>query len=200
MSRDLATEFTTDRTGIAYVIGCSVNHVNKLVAKGMPRARRGQYDIAQVVQWLLSDATSRAGVDPDELPAVVEARTRLYVAQEEHKRLETRRLAGEVIDAEEVRSEMMALAQILVSALEGVPMRAAQDLIGVHSAAEAAATLREHCSAARNELAAQLASLAEPVPADEPIGAAAADPQRGTMGRRRANGATRKPTAGPVAE
>lgn len=196
--RDLETELVTDRGGMARIFGCSVNHINKLVTRGLPRKARGQYDIPACVQWMISDTTSKSGIDPEELPAVVEARTRLYVAQEAHKVLETRRLAGELVEAEEVRANMLELAQLLVSALEGLPVRAAAAAAATRTTAEAAATLREECSAARDELATRIAALAEPVPAGEPPGDTATDQKRGRVGGRRARGTAGEPAPGTV--
>jgi len=195
---DLATQLVTDRGGLARIFGCSVNHINKLVTRGLPRKARGLYDIPACVQWMISDTTSKSGIDPDELPAVVEARTRLYVAQEAHKVLETRRMAGELLEVDDVRANMLELAQLLVSALEGLPVRAAAAAAATRTTAEAAATLREECSAARDELATRIASLAGPVPAVEPTGDTAADPQRRRVGGRRARGASGEPAPGPV--
>jgi len=196
--RDLETDLVTDRSGMARIFGCSVNHINKLVTRGLPRKARGQYDIAACVQWMISDTTSRSGIDPDELPAVVEARTRLYVAQEAHKVLETRRLAGELLEAEDVRARMLDLAQLLVSALEGLPVRAAAAAAATRTTAEAAATLREECSAARSELATRIVALGGSLQADRPTGNAATEPERGRMGRRGTSRATGEPAPGTV--
>lgn len=200
-SRNLATEFVTDRTGMAYVLGCSVNHVNKLVSRGLPRQSRGQYSVPEAVQWFISDLTSRGHVDPDEMPAVVKARTDLYVAQEAHKRLETRRMAGELVDVGEVQTALLKLAQVLIAGLEGLPMRAAQEMAGVATTPEAAAVLRGHCNAIRNQIADELAALAAPLESGAQDRDAAARSDSVRVGRRgAANGTGRVSAPGPVAD
>lgn len=198
MSRDLATEFLTDRVGMAHVLGCSVNHINKLAAKGMPRRSRGQYSIPECVQWMLSDVTTRSRVDPDELPAVVEARTRLYVAQEQRTRLETRRLAGELLEADDVLNRMMQLASVLVTGLEGLPTRAAEELAHLGTAAEISAKLREYCNATRNEIARECASLEPPDSNDSGGDTGTPDQKCGRLGRRGAQAAADSTAPGSV--
>lgn len=198
MAREIETDFVTDRAGMAQIFGCSINHINKLVTRGLPRRSRGQYSIPECVQWAIADATTRSGIDPDELPAVVEARTRLYVAQERHKRLETRRLEGELIEHDEVRSSLLSLAHVLVGSLEGLPVRLAQDFANARTTAEAAAILREHCVAARQELAKRVAALGAPMESDGEVNRAAADQERGGVGGRRARRAAGESAPGPV--
>ena len=134
----------------------------------------GRYSIPDVVQWRLEQLTNRQALDVDELPQAVEARTALIRAQEEHKRIEIRRLEGELVDAEEVQQQMLELAQLLVTTLEGLPTRAAQELAAAATPAEAVAVMREHCHDARVELEQRLIALAGDVPADGAPGPAAA--------------------------
>ena len=190
----------TDRAGVARIFACSLNHVNKMRAKGMPRMSHGTYSIPAVVQWKLEDVTNRGALDADELPQIIEARTALLMAQEVHKRIEIRRLEGELLDAEDVRANMMELCQLLVTTLEGLPSRAAQDLAGAATPAEAVAKLREHCHDVRIELEQRLAALAGAVAPAEPAGETATAAQRGTVGGRGADRATGEPAAGALAD
>jgi phage terminase Nu1 subunit (DNA packaging protein) len=172
----------TDRAGVAAIFACTINNVNKLRSKGMPRMAHGRYSIPAVVQWRIEQLTNRAALDLDELPAAVEARTRLINAQEIHKRIEIRRLEEELIPADEVQTNMMELAQILITALEGLPTRAAQDLAKTTNAAEAVAVMREHTHDARVALETRIRALAEHSEPDCAPGAAAAAEERSGMG------------------
>jgi len=179
-----ADDLVTDRAGISRVFACTLNHVNKLRAKGMPRLAHGRYSIPACVQWRLEQITNREALDVDEMPAAVEARTSLVRAQERHKTIEIQRLERELIPSEEVRENLLALAQVLVTTLEGLPTRAAQELAAAATTAEAVGALREHCHDARIELERQILTMAGDVPADGAPGATATDTLGGGVGGR----------------
>tara|TARA_R110000803_G_scaffold107227_3_gene175392 strand:- start:5708 stop:6247 length:540 start_codon:yes stop_codon:yes gene_type:complete len=177
-----ADDLVTDRAGVARIFAVTLNHVNKLRARGMPRLAHGQYSIPAVVQWRLEQLTNRAALDADEMPQAVEARTRLINAQEIHKRIEIRRLESELLPADEVRTNILGLCQVLVTALEGLPSRAAQDLASAATTAEAVQLLREHCHDARVELESRIAGMAGDMVAGGADDETTADQERGAMG------------------
>lgn len=189
----------TDRAGVARIFACTLNHVNKLRAKGMPRLAHGRYSIPAVVQWRFEQLTNRAALDVDELPQAVEARTALIRAQEEHKRIEIRRLEAELVPAEEVQAGMLELAQLLVTTLEGLPTRAAQELAAAGTTAQAVAVMREHCHDARVELEHRIRALAGDVETDGAPGETAAASKRGAVGERRADRTAGESEAGALA-
>ena len=195
-----ADDLVTDRAGVARIFSVTLNHVNKLRARGMPRLAHGQYSIPAVVQWRLEQLTNRAALDADEMPAAVEARTRLIDAQTQHKHIEIRRLEAELLPADEVRNNVLGLCQVLVTTLEGLPSRAAQDLAGATTTAQAVALLREHCHDARVELEHRIADMAGDLSPGGAAGPSAADPNGGAVGGRGADRTAGVAEAGPLAD
>lgn len=177
-----ADDLVTDRAGVARIFAVTLNHVNKLRARGMPRLAHGQYSIPAVVQWRLEQLTNRAALDADEMPAAVEARTRLINAQEQHKRIEIRRLESELLPADEVRANVLELCQVLVTTLEGLPTRAAQDMAAADTVAGAVASLHEHCHDARVELEHRITAMAGDMESGGALGQTTTDPHGGAMG------------------
>ena len=175
-------DLVTDRAGVARIFAVTLNHVNKLRARGMPRLAHGQYSIPAVVQWRMESLINRAALDADEMPAAVEARTRLITAQEVHKRIEIRRLESELLPADEVRSNILGLCQVLVTTLEGLPSRAAQDLARAVTTAEAVSLLHEHCHDARIELEQQITRMAGDMESGGALDETATDSIRGGLG------------------
>lgn len=191
----------TDRTGVARIFGLrELNTVNKWRARGMPRVTHGVYSIPDVVQWRIEEIQSKGALDVDDMPAIVEARTQLLRAQEQHKRLEIARLEGALLEADEVRQTVLTLCQHLVTALEGLPTRAAQQAASATTEAEVAHILREHCADARRDLARQIKTLAQDIPDRFASSDAAPAEDGGAMGGRGAEGATGEPAAGALVE
>ena len=155
-----ADDLITDRAGVARIFAVTLNHVNKLRARGMPRRAHGQYSIPEVVQWRLEHVSNRAAIEADEMPAAVEARTRLTNAQEQLKRIEIRRAESELLPADEVKQNLLGLCQVLVTALEGLPSRAAQDMAAAQTVSAAASGLQKHCHDARIELEHRIETMA----------------------------------------
>ncbi len=199
MVSKVTTELTVDRAAVAAVLGCSENHINKLVSRGMPRAARGRYHLPDCVQWVVRDLTNRGAIDPDEVPAIVEARRQLYEAQTRHKTLESERLAGELLDAQDVRQAFTTLAQSLVSHLEGLPTRAARAAAAAATVGEVVTVLRGECNELREQLADHCQALEREFLGGGPGAAPSADAHGGAVGRRGENGAAREPAPGPVA-
>ena len=195
-----ADDLVTDRAGVARIFAVTLNHVNKLRARGMPRLAHGQYSIPAVVQWRLEQLTNRAALDADEMPAAVEARTRLINAQEIHKRIEIRRLESELLPADEVRANVLELCQVLVTTLEGLPTRAAQDMAAAVTVAGAVASLHEHCHDARVELEHRIHAMAGDMESGGAFGETAADPNGGAVGGRGADRTSGESEAGPMAD
>jgi len=191
-------DLVTDRAGVARIFAVSINHVNKLRSRGMPRLAHGKYSIPAIVQWRLEQMENRAALDADEMPAAVEARTRLINAQEVHKRIEIRRLESELLPADEVRANVLDLCQVLVTTLEGLPTRAAQDMATAGTVAEAVSKLHEHCHDARVELEHRIAGMAGDMESGGAPGEAPADTLSGGVGGRGTDRAAGKPAAGPV--
>jgi len=193
-------DLVTDRAGVARIFAVTLNHVNKLRARGMPRLAHGQYSIPAVVQWRMEQLTNRAALDADEMPAAVEARTRLINAQEHHKRIEIRRMEAELLPADEVRENVLALCQVLVTTLEGLPSRAAQDMAAAATVAEAVGLLHEHCHDARVELERRIAAMAGDLETGGALGEAATDPFGGGLGGCGADRAAGESAPGPLAD
>jgi phage terminase Nu1 subunit (DNA packaging protein) len=199
VARELSTEFLTDRIGLAYVLNCTHNHVNKLASRGMPRRARGQYDIRECVQWMLADVTTRAGMDPEQVEDVVRARTELYVEQKLKTRVDRRRAEGELVPAAEVQDAMLRVVAVLVGAFEGLPLRAAGELVNVATGPEVVAILMGHCHEYRDELARVLATLGQNIPAAQQADDASPDPKRSGLGGPRALPAPGKPATRTLA-
>ena len=135
----------------------------------MPRtARRNRYSIPDCVQWRLDDLASAAGIRPDDVPEVVEARIQLYRAQHDHKRLETSRLAADSLPYDKVVAAVSELTQMYVAATEQYETRAAASYAECASEAEAHEILREHGRSVRQAICDRLESMARDFAAGEP--------------------------------
>lgn len=139
----------TDRAGIAYLLGVKFATISKLNARGMPKLSRGRYHMADCAQWYFSD---KGGLDPDENEEVIEARTELYRAQTESKRIDNLRETKELAYVSDLRAIVEQLHAETVAAIEPLPARCAKDYADANNEREARALLEQHA----NELRARL--------------------------------------------
>lgn len=117
-------------TNTAALLSVSPQRLAALVKMGLPKLARGRYDPRACVGWLLAE--SRGKGEPGDVHA---KRKSLYDAQEAHKRLETFRLAGTLVEVEEAEHVITTLAGIYTSQLQGLAPRLAGLVAGLEDPA-----------------------------------------------------------------
>jgi phage terminase Nu1 subunit (DNA packaging protein) len=127
------------RQTLSECLNISTNRVSQLVRDGMPRERRGKYDLAQCVRWYLGFKLKSG---PHSTANVNEARKKLYEAQVEKTELETSRIKRETIPADEHMIDMNQLAVMFTSGLDALTGRLSSVLPG-DQAANAELILKE---------------------------------------------------------
>lgn len=188
-NEEIRTDWITDRSGLAAVLGVAVNHINKLAGKGMPRAARGRYDVRDCVQWFIQRLEEGGARDPDEIEEVVKERTMLYSAQRRHKELEVGRLAGELVNIDEAQEALLELAAILVQGLDAFPTRAAAQLLNLTTEAEAIDIAQRETRHTRALLCERVKALGESLRSGFDAARADAEADGSGMGGRGTNGA-----------
>jgi len=122
------------------LLGCSAPTVTRLVKAGLPRQGRApayRFDLREVVGYLRAPPPEAA--DPASASEYTAAQTALAQARRAKVEIESARLAGELVDLEEVRHLMLGLVQRLTSGLEGFAPRTGARLAGAFNLDAAAA-------------------------------------------------------------
>lgn len=172
-----------DRSTLAFVFGVESKAVSKFVERGMPPPiRRGEYVLPDCVQWRIQDVRRGGSMDPDQIPEVVEARTELYRAQHAHKRIESARLAGELLPFDNVMAEVAKISALVAQGFEQFVGRCAEEFAAAETLPDAMRILSEHERQARQRIADGLEQMARDFERGIPDSEAAADEERGGMG------------------
>ena len=180
-------------TDLAQIFGVSRRWITKLVEQGMPRDGR-QFNVASCVQWYVDQLKSKhGGPEPEN---VLEARRLLYIEQTEKNRLENARLRSELIDADEARAVLYAVASIVGTQLDALAPRLSGIVIGMTDAAELQITLLEELRSVRDAIAREVERLPEPSRFDH---SQSADTDRRRVGGRKADSAAGDTRAGAMA-
>lgn len=186
-----ADDLTCNTKQLASILGVSTVTVAAWTKAGMPKLAKGRYDLPAVVPWALEHVT---GNDK----TTEEARRALYVAQERHKSLETRILAGSVVPADDIRHFCHALASLYTSSLEALAPRLGGELADIDRPELVEAVLERESRAIREQLAVDFAAFAERLDRIHPDNQPAAKSPRGRVGGRKPRTA-RPAGTGPVA-
>lgn len=115
------------RAEVASFFGCSIETVDRWFAKGAPAEARSLYDLAKIAKWHFGRKAERDGADST-------AVTKEKLAFLKERRLGARQdrlaKAARLVDAEEVRGQVMTMWADVRSALLVIPAQAAPRLTG----------------------------------------------------------------------
>lgn len=155
---EIDARYQVSRDELAHILGVSPQYLSNLVARGMPKRGHGRYHLPECVQWYL-DATRAGETDGEESVDVVAARTELYRAQTQAKKLETELAAGRVIPQDDVREMLLTLGSLINSTLEGRAIAVSPELASLGDAAAIQARLLAEHRDIRAALAGELERL-----------------------------------------
>lgn len=97
--------------------------IQNWVKQGMPRDARGNYDLVACARWLIKDLRQKN----DELQLGDETISRLKRSEmemrNEEREIKLRRLRGEYIEVELVKSTWITLAKVITRYLEGLAVK-----------------------------------------------------------------------------
>lgn len=142
------------RDTLAGVFGVSPRSITYWCDEGMPRVRRGTFDVAACVQWRLSTLMQRdQGTSDEERRALVRAQT-------ERTQLEASRLRGTLIDADLVHRTLMQLGTLVASQLDGLAGRAAAEVAAMSDTLQVQTYLLAECRSIRTSIADLIAGFA----------------------------------------
>ncbi len=101
-------------------IGVSRQHVGKLAKSGLPLNEHGDVRVREALQWIRRNVRPQNGAlspEPGDAPGLVEARTRLLLAQAAKAELDLKERDGSLIDREGARRATVAFARLYRDAL-----------------------------------------------------------------------------------
>jgi len=175
--------FLASRDELATILGLAPVTVNKLANEGMPRAAHGTYDVAACVQWYV--ATWRARVDEAKAGGGdTSERKRYDAARADRAEMELRERRGELMPMAAVRRLITDVAELLTSALDGLPARLAAELAVLEEPVAVQDRLEGECHELRTIIGAAIRDYAAPARRRRNGGAAAA-PDGRPVGRRK---------------
>lgn len=152
------------KAAFARRIGVTRQYVQKLCASGLPTDENGDVKIAEALAWIAANARQPGSLAVDEAnPSLVEARTRLVVAQAGKAEAELLKLQGAVIDKETAKRAVRASFRLLRDTVLNFPNR-----YGPVIAAEVGCDPRQLIIALDTRLRLMLTEMADsPVPFHE---------------------------------
>lgn len=177
---------------LARIMGVSRKHIYELVSRGMPRDER-LFDLAQCVQWQIDQVKPDAGPEPENLQ---EARLKLYNEQRRKLELENAKLRRSVVDLEEAKTVLLAVAGVVAGQLDALGPRLAPLVLGMTDVGEIQNAIITECRDVRAAIANEISQLDSVGEAGD---RAAATKKRGPVGGRKKRAAARKPRARQVA-
>lgn len=149
------------KASFAKRIGVSRQYVQKLCAAGLPVDENGNVMVANALAWIGANARQPDTLAVDDVtPSLVEARTRLVVAQAAKAEAELIKIKGAVIDRQLARLAVVAYARRNRDTILNFPNR-----YGAEIAAEAGCEPRALIAAIESRLRDALNEMADqPVP------------------------------------
>jgi phage terminase Nu1 subunit (DNA packaging protein) len=141
---------------VARELNLTERRINQLVRDGLPRHSRGQYPLAECFRWyvryLQTCLERKAIVSPDGERGYAAARLRREVAEAGIKEIELARERGHMVAVEDVEKAMSDLILSTKARVLGVSARAAGELAGLGSRAEAQTVLDRHLREALKQM------------------------------------------------
>ena len=133
---------------IAKVLHVSRRRVRQLVSVGMPRAARGQYDLAACVQWYVKYRTGLAA----QSSKLDKARLRKLKAEAKMIEIRVTAMTEKLIPAAVVKDTWAKIAETIRARLLKIPAAVAVELTGTEALAEAQEIIKQNIYAALDDL------------------------------------------------
>jgi phage terminase Nu1 subunit (DNA packaging protein) len=151
-------QFITNAAGVADFLNLTTPAVYKMQRQGMPRIKRGKYDIRECVRWDRERWRQRAqgSLDADH----DEERRKLAVAQRRKAELEVGKLERSLIPLDEYNEDLNFLAGLVVSQLSALPGRLANEVAAAQDPGQARQILYKEVQTVRQILADELTKRA----------------------------------------
>lgn len=161
-----------DRNQLAHVLGVVPSRISQLAREGMPKAKRGRYDLAECVQWMIGFWRERADASNRRVDS--EGREQLVNAQTEYYRVRTDRERAVLIRRDQVLDVLNRLGGGLAGELDALPVRVVNRLppeappeVLAEVLADECRDTRERCASIALALADAEESSGDPDPAAE---------------------------------
>jgi len=126
-----------DVARVAKFLNLDERRVQQLVQEGMPKEKRGEYDLTACAKWYiryLQNALEKKGLAAKEKgPSEHEERIRLMRADADLKEIELARERGQLVAIPDVEKEMAEMALSVKARVLAVAPRLAPELIGEES-------------------------------------------------------------------
>ncbi len=149
---------TVDVMRIASALNLEKRRVQQLVAEGMPRAARGQYDPVKCMLWYIRYL--QAALEKKSVPTADggyagerEERVRLLRADADLREIELAKQRGLLVALHDVEAELTDLVLTTKARIMAIPPRLAPELVGEHSRVMIQAKLEKACKEALAYLA-----------------------------------------------
>jgi phage terminase Nu1 subunit (DNA packaging protein) len=138
---------------IGRILGISRGTVSNLTTDGvLPRADRGQYDIAETVQAFIRHKLARVSTDDPAVASLTAERSRLARLKADQVEREAMVEAGALIPAAEIEAAWLTVVAAVRSRILAVPSKLAARIVTLKAPAEAQALMQKEIHAALSEL------------------------------------------------
>lgn len=176
--------YLVDRKALCAVLGvANINSITKMIDRGMPHPpKRGRFNLAECAKWYIEELHSRGAFSAEEQEEVVQARTELYRAQTEAKKLDISKARQELVGAADAHDAILALALECAVGWEQLPGRAASGCVGLGDEITARAELERHAREGRERTAERCRQLARRFDGSGAGDTPATETKRGSMG------------------
>ncbi len=144
---------TVNAAEMGRILGISRGTVSNLTTDGvLPRADRGQYDIAETVQAFIQYKLARATAGDENVASLTAERSRLAKLKADAAEREAMVEAGELIPADRIEKAWLGVATAVRSRLLLIPSKVAARIVG-KAPAEVQELVRRELHAALDDIA-----------------------------------------------
>lgn len=112
---------------LASFLSITPRRLQQLVKEGLPKERNGKYPLIESVRWYINYLRGKTG---EQAESVISDRQRLLKAQSDKLELENKKLAGMLLEIEEVESVTMEAFSKLKAEILGLPGRLSMEMVG----------------------------------------------------------------------
>ena len=141
---------------IAAVLGLTTRRVRVLIQLGMPKVKRGRYNLAECVQWYVNYRVKAAS----HASRMDNARLRKLRAEAKEKELKISTMEGKLIPVDEVVKTWSNITAAMRAKLLAIPTKAAPMILSITKQAEAQEILKSYIYEALDELTDDLSEIA----------------------------------------
>jgi len=141
---------------IAAVLGLTTRRVRVLIQLGMPKVKRGRYNLADCVQWYVNYRVKAAS----HASRMDNARLRKLRAEAKEKELKISTMEEKLIPVDEVVKTWSNITAAMKAKLLAIPTKAAPMILSITTQAEAQDILKSHIYEALDELTNDLSEIA----------------------------------------